>query len=374
MCETIALICLCFFTLYYLFFLARVQLGFAKLIRQPLEEKIPFASIVVAARNEERNIGRCLHSLLLQNYQKNRFEVIVIDDHSTDGTFQKLSELSKSFRNLKILSADADRSGKPAALARGIEEAKGEIILTTDADCTVSNNWTLTMVRHFTKGVVMVAGPVLETGGSSFFSKMEKLEFLGLICVGAGLIGSKRPIICNGANLAYRRDAFFIAGGFGSGSAANDDEMLMNIMVSRHIGSIDFAWEYPAVVSTKSNNDPASFFRQRLRWAAKKGHYSDWTILLELFCLYLFFLSTAFCAALLFWSPQLWLPLAVGYAGKIAVDFLTLRIGAKLWEQRIPVFHFFIAELLHVPYILIAAAIGQLAPLRWRGRNDTVVK
>lgn len=350
------------------FFLTRVQLGLIKLIRQPHQEKIPFASIVVAARNEERNIGRCLNSLLLQNYPSGRFEVIVVDDHSTDGTVQKLLDLNKSFRNLKILSADEECSGKTAALARGIEEAKGEIILTTDADCTVSQNWALTMVRHFTEGVALVAGPVLETGGTSFFSKMEKLEFLGLICVGAGLIGSKRPIICNGANLAYRRDAFFIAGGFGSAHAANDDEMLMNIIASRHIGSIDFAWEYQAVVFTKSNNDPASFFRQRLRWAAKKGHYSDWTILLELIFLYLFFLSSAFCAVMLFWSPRLWLPLAVSYIGKMAVDFLTLRIGAKLWEQHIPVFHFFIAELLHVPYILIAAAAGQLIPVRWRGR------
>ena len=369
MCETIALCCLCFFTLYYLFFLARVQLGFTKLIRRPHSEKIPFASIVVAARNEERNIGRCLNSLLQQNYPSARFEVIVVDDHSADGTIQKLSDLRKSFKNLKIFSADAEQSGKTAALARGIEEAKGEIILTTDADCSVSKNWALTMVSHFTEGVAMVAGPVLETGGVSFFSRMEKLEFLGLICVGAGLIGSKRPIICNGANLAYRRDAFFIAGGFGSGDAPNDDEMLMNVMVSRHIGSIDFAWEYPAIVSTKSNNDAISFFRQRLRWASKKGHYSDWTILLELFFLYLFFLSIAFCTVLLFWLPQLWLPLAVSYAGKISVDFLTLRIGAKLWEQRISVFHFFIAELLHVPYILIAAAAGQLIPLRWRGRT-----
>jgi cellulose synthase/poly-beta-1,6-N-acetylglucosamine synthase-like glycosyltransferase len=349
--------------------MVRVQLGFPKLIRKTNWDRYPFSSIVVAVRNEERNIDRCLSSLLLQNYPRDRYEVIIVNDHSTDGTLQKLKVHGDAFPNLKILSAEEGRNGKPAALARGIEEAKGEIILTTDADCTVSDDWIATMIRHFTEGVVLVAGPVLETGSSSFFAGIDSLEFLGLICVGAGLIGSKRPMICNGANLAYRRDAFFIVGGFGSEHAVNDDEMLMNRMVMRGIGTVDFAWENSAVVSTKSTGGFVAFFRQRMRWAGKKGHYEDWTILLELCCLYLFFASVALCTVLLFWRPELSFPLAVSYSGKMTVDYLTVRVGAKFWEQRIPLFHFFVAELLHVPYILIAAAAGQIASLYWRGRK-----
>jgi cellulose synthase/poly-beta-1,6-N-acetylglucosamine synthase-like glycosyltransferase len=225
------------------------------------------------------------------------------------------------------------------------------------------------MVNHFEEGVVFVAGPVAERDSNTFFAKMEQLEFLGLITTAAGLIGSGRPIICNGANLAYRKDAFIAIDGFNTESSSNDDESLMNKIVHRKIGKVVFAPEADGVVTTNSSNTISTFFRQRIRWANKRGHYEDKSILFTLVGLYIFFASMLLTMVLLFREPQLIQLFTVAFGGKILVDYFTLRSGARLFRQRIPIFHFLIAEFLQVPYIVIAAAIGQIASMQWKGRT-----
>ena len=111
-----------------------------------------------------------------------------------------------------------------------------------------------------------------------------------------------------------------------------------------------------------------SFLRQRIRWANKRGRYEDTSILVTLIFLYLFFLSFALTALLIPFDQQLLLPVLLVFGGKVFVDYFVLYSGARLFFQRIPIFHFLIAELLHVPYIVIAAAIGQICSLQWKGR------
>jgi hypothetical protein len=143
----------------------------------------------------------------------------------------------------------------------------------------------------------------------------------------------------------------------------------MNKMVHRKIGRVVFSPEADAVVTTSSSNTITTFFRQRIRWANKRGHYEDKSILFTLVGLYIFFASVLLTMVLLFREPQLIQPLAVVFGGKILVDYFTLRSGARLFRQRILIFHFLIAEFLHVPYIVIAAAIGQVVSMRWKGRT-----
>ncbi len=369
MVDILILTLLALTSVYYCFFLARVQLGIARLLRSHQLQRFPYVSVVIAVRNEEITIEQCLDSVVNQHYPADRFEVIVVDDHSTDSTPHILKKLTKRHKQLKVFSLLlSEERGKTAALAKGIEEAKGEIIFTTDADCKVLPTWLITMVHHFTEDTVMVAGPVLHSQrNNSIIEEFDRLELLGLITVAAGLIGSKRPIICNGANLAYRRDAFYLAGGFGKTSTNNDDELLMNRFVTRKLGSIDFAWEHTAIVFTEPAQSIKSFLKQRMRWASKKGHYEDRTILIELVILYFFFLSLLMNILLgLLYDSLFLLPFLVAFCGKILLDYLTLRIGAQLWNQKIKPLIFFLAELCHVPYILVEAFLGQLMPIRWK--------
>ncbi|HOV98067.1 MAG TPA: glycosyltransferase [Bacteroidota bacterium] len=370
MLEVILLTILAFTALFYYFFLARVQIGLTRLFKPHKLVRYPFISIVIAARNEESSIEECLFSVLRQHYPSERYEVIVVNDHSTDATKEKVQQLQKVYKNLKLLDVTDGIHGKIHAISLGVEETKGEIICSTDADCVASPTWILTMAHHFSEGTAMVAGPVvLEKNDESFLSTFDRLEFLGVITIAAGLIGAKRPIICNGANLAYKRDVFFLAGGFGEEAVDNDDELLMSRILKRNLGSIDFAWEPLAIVRTKPVKSLQSFLHQRMRWATKKGHYEDISILAELIVLYFFFVSLIVAFILgICWDNTLLLPTALSFLGKIILEYLTLKTGARLWRDTIPIWKFLIAELLHVPYILITAFCAQFFSLRWKGR------
>jgi cellulose synthase/poly-beta-1,6-N-acetylglucosamine synthase-like glycosyltransferase len=373
MIETIALGLLTIFTIYYIYFITRIRIGLLSLQVAPSTNIQPMVTIIVAARNEDKSIAQCLQALIQQTYPANKYEIIIVDDGSTDSTAPIVRTFSQRYPNIHLLSLSGEieqRTGsKPLAITEGITQAIGEIILTTDADCIVPPRWVEIMINHFKEDVAFVAGPVSEQSSSSFFSKLEQMEFLGLITTAAGLIGSGRPIICNGANIAYRKNAFLSAGGFGHNGSSNDDESLMNRIAKRNIGKVVFAPESDAVITTRSSNTVASFIRQRIRWANKRGRYEDKSIFLILVSLYLFFLSLTWTVLLIPLDLQLLLPVILVFGVKAIIDYFTLRSGARLFLQRIQIPHFLIAELLHVPYIVIASAIGQISTLQWKGRT-----
>ena len=373
MIETIALGLLTIFTMHYLYFFIRIHRGLASLHAASLLTNQPMVTVIIAARNEEKSIAPCLESLFHQTYPADKFEILVVDDGSTDSTASIVKKYSEHYPHLHLLSsthgADQHSGCKPIAITNGIAQAVGEIILTTDADCLAPPKWIEIMVNHFGEGVAFVAGPIAEQPSPNFFSQMEQLEFLGLITTAAGLIGSGRPIICNGANLAYRKKAFVLAGGFGNDVSSNDDELLMNRIAHRNIGRIVFAPESDAVITTRSSNTISSFLRQRIRWANKRGRYENKSILVTLVSLYFFFLSYTLTVLLIPFNTYLLLPVVFVFTIKAISDYFILRYGAHLFLQRVQVFHFLIAELLHVPYIVIASAIGQISAMQWKGRT-----
>jgi len=373
MFEPLLIICLIVFTGSYVWFLLRVQIGISRLKKQPRQSQQPYVSVVIAARNEEKNISKLLSSLMRQSYPSQQYEIILVDDGSTDNTSFIVRQFQEQNRSLVLCHTpefSRTKTGrKAAALALGIQSAKGAIIATTDADCVVSSRWIETLVQYFSDETAMVAGPVFEKSSASVFSNLESLEFLGLITVAAGLIGSGRPIICNGANLAYRKSAFEKVHGFGDGN--NDDEALMNRIVYNKVGRIAFAANSEAHVTTASDNTLKTFFLQRIRWANKRGHYEDSSILFTLVALYLFFVSlAAVCVHAIFHGTLIDAAFIV-FTIKLVLDYTTLRTGAVLWKQSLSLPYFLVAEVFHVPYILLAAAVGQIGTLTWKGRTIT---
>src|SRR5690606_40960522 len=133
-------------------------------------------------------------------------------------------------RSIRVVGVGAGGPGagthKEAALARGVAAARGAIILTTDADCTVSPTWIRSMMSRFEEGVGIVTGPVLYRDDGRFFGRLQSLEFLGLVALGHGFVGIGRPHLCNSANLAYRRQAYDEVGGYDGGveAATGNDE------------------------------------------------------------------------------------------------------------------------------------------------------
>lgn len=358
---------------YYSYFIMRVRRGLFALQSDGSFPEHPFVSVIVAARDEEEHIQKCIDSLHNQDYPSDRYELIVVDDGSSDRTPEIATNAFRQHRNSRLLRiAPAEHpthSGKPDCIAHGVRKARGEIILLTDADCVVPSTWISSIISCFEPYVALVAGPVLENAQSGIFSRIQSLEYLGLTTTAAGLIGADRPIICSGANLAYRTSAFREVNGFGENGTSCDDETLMLRIYQRGIGSIAFAADKRAVVVTTSDYSFGSFWSRRTRWASKRGHYEDKSILFSLLSLYLFFLMLLALAIASLMVSDVLVFVGLIFVWKIYVDYRTLSAGAKIFGASVPMADFFIAELLHVPYIAVAAAAGQIRSFRWKGRT-----
>jgi len=356
----------------YLRFLWNVREGL-KSTAMPSSAITPIVSVIVAARDEADNIHECVQALTQQSYEPTRYEIVIVDDHSQDRTRELANELAARDIPPKILvlslTGHEGLHGKPAAIALGIENCSGEIILCTDADCIVPSGWIASMTGCFEPSVAFVAGPVLERPSGSFLSHLESLEFLGLITTGAGLIGSGTPVICNGANIAYRRTAFQQVNGFGNGPASCDDETLMQRMVTRRAGRVVFNSDPKAIVTPLTPPTVRAFWRQRTRWASKRGHYEDGSILRRLLVLYGFFLVLFLATFLALLEPALSFSLFTVVLLKMLGEWSVLTKGSQLFQQRVRPGQFLIAELFHVPYIVFAALIAQFSPMRWKKRT-----
>ena len=369
MAELIIICLLLVFLLYYLAFLWSIRKGLSSL-SNPRSVAAPFSSVVIGARNEEKNIKQCLRALIEQSFDSYKFEVIVVDDHSQDNTVQLATRLAGSISTPKITVVSLkDRSGKPAAIAYGVSISEGEVILCTDADCTVPKGWLESMVGCFEPDVAFVAGPVLERPSGSLNSQLQALEYLSLTTTAAGLIGSDTPIICSGASIAYRKSAFTFVSGYGDYSTSCDDETLMQRMVLRNAGRVVFNSDASSVVSTETPSNLSEFWRQRTRWASKKGRYEDTSILRRLVLLYGFFLVLFAAGTVALVEPILRLPVVAILLFKGIADLVVLSQGARLFRYSLPLGQFLIAELFHVPYITVAGLIGQFRSLRWKDRS-----
>ncbi len=365
----VLIVLLTFSMAYYVVFVLALFRGLGRIANQSAHNDSQFVSVVIAARNEASTITECVESLCQQQLPLDTYEVIVVDDGSTDGTLSILQSLRSKFPPLQVLSIEGNGSGKPAALARGIRASKGDIILTTDADCLVQPNWIRSMGTPFVDDTAFVAGPVMEKSGSSLLQRLSALEYFSLTATAAGLIGIGRPIICSGANLSFRKSVFEAAGGYGEGSHFCDDETLMQRIITRKLGKVRFVTDHDSLVITKGPSNLREFFHQRSRWAAKRGSYEDKSLLLLLVLLYSPFLLlfTTFFAA--WFYPILFLPMVSAWLIKSGVDYFVLKRARAMFDISFSRTDFLIAELLHVPYIVTAALFGQVGHMRWKGRT-----
>ena len=182
-------------------------------------------SVVIAARNEEKTIGRCLQSLLNQEYPANQFEILVVDDHSTDATASIADEVGKG--RVRVLSLKDYTGGRPEnsykkrAIEAGIAQATGSLIVTTDADCTAGPHWLESITSFFRQtGSVFIAAPVVLRAPQrrrGFFSTLleifQSLDFVGLQEITGASVFKRFHYMCNGANLTYEKRYFMRWGG-----------------------------------------------------------------------------------------------------------------------------------------------------------------
>lgn len=260
------------FTLLHILFYLRLALGWNKIPKVYTNEGlIPF-SVIIPVRNEEHTITQILKHLESQDYPKELFEVIVVDDFSDDGTvdhvLQSMDALDLNVRLVQL--EDKSRQGKKHALTAGVNASKYGTILTTDADCWFDKGWMRSYNDTFDETTNMVAGPVA-IRGKGMFARLQQVEFSGLIGFGAVTISEENPSMCSGANLGFRKHAFKEVGGYTDNlfTPSGDDEFLLFNIMRRFPHSTKFMKSQEAVVSTSAHIQFKPFLNQRTRWTSK---------------------------------------------------------------------------------------------------------
>src|SRR5690349_19209623 len=255
------------FVVYFLFLIMMLA-GWKRAMNVPEAEFPPkdlMISVVVPVRNEELTISNLLSHLSLQEYRN--FEIIIVNDDSEDETLWMVNQAQ--LRNLTVIHNPG--KGKKAAITAGVRAARGSIVVTTDADCTVSTQWLTNMRVPFRDQEVMMAfGGVRMEGSGSFFDSLQAMEFAGLIGVGASTAALGAPTMCNGANLAFRKKVFGEVKGFEDNLSipSGDDEFLMRKIHSLYPDGIRFVHAADAVVTTRTQPDREALLNQRVRWAS----------------------------------------------------------------------------------------------------------
>jgi len=329
-------------------------------------------SIIVAARNEENNISRTIDALLAQTYDKQLTEIIFVDDHSTDRTAEIIRSYAGSGIKLIVLSENkALNSYKKKAIQTAIGQSSGKLIITTDADCSMGPRWLQTIVCFYEKKQhKMISSPVAFFEEKSFFEKAQSLEFLYLIGLGASTIGNKKPSTCNGANLAYEKEAFYEVGGFKGidDLASGDDELLLHKIAARYSSNIGFLKNTDAIVYTHAKATLKEFIQQRKRWASKSTRYKNKSIIILGVCIWLFNLSIlANIFAGIFILSCLKIA-AAQLLTKMLIEFVFLRGVTKFAKRRRLLTLLPVLNILHIIYIVYIGIAGNSGKYNWKDR------
>ena len=266
------------------------------------ENRLPFISIIISARNEEQNIGHCIRSIIDQKYPQNKYETIIVDDHSTDKTVSIIQSFQK--QNIRIIFlADYTEnkilnSYKKKSIATAMQFAKGELIATTDADCVLPDRWLEILAAFYKdKESFFIAMPVafqdpLPTDSivKKVLKIFQSIDFMALQGITGASVQNKFHGMCNGANLAYEKKIFYAVNGFEGIDelASGDDMLLMHKIQKVNPQKVMFLKSPEVIVQTRPAETLKEFMNQRIRWASKAEKYTDKTITLVLFLVYFF--------------------------------------------------------------------------------------
>jgi cellulose synthase/poly-beta-1,6-N-acetylglucosamine synthase-like glycosyltransferase len=340
-------------------------------------------SVIIPARNEEKNIGNCLRSIINQTYSENLFEIIVIDDHSTDQTVEVANSFGKdNIRVIKladIMGNSTLNSYKKKAVETGVNMAHGNLIVTTDADCVAQPKWLQTIASFYnTSGAVFIAAPVNyfsalpnDSSLKKIFKIFQSLDFMTLQGITGASVSKKIHNMCNGANLAYEKKVFYEVNGFeGIDSiASGDDMLLMHKIQKRYPDKIGFLKSRDAIVKTAAAETLADFLNQRIRWASKADKYPDIKITTVLLLVYLFNGWILLTGIYAFISVQALYLLLTLLACKTIVELIFLYPVAWFFKNQSLLWWFIPAQPFHVIYTVIAGWLGKFGTYTWKGRK-----
>ncbi len=371
--ETIFVVLLTAFTAWYAISLMVLLIG---LFRIPLSsnDRLHSLTVIIAAHNEEENIGACLKAIASQDYPPNLFELIIADDRSTDGTPELIQEFCSNYHNISTVRVDLKEQNvtpKKTALIRALRMARGEIIVSTDADCVPHNGWLSAINDRFGEKVGMVVGHTAYPRPKSLWAGIDAIDYLSHRALGVAFIGAGSAYPCTASNFAYRKEIFESVEEEFSRLPVRpaEDNYLLNHVHTRSPWSFAVATEPASIVTTAGAGGLREFLQQRFRWGAYGGNIVTAGVrlfflpALLLYCL----IWIGFILSLMNAAIVQWLLMSLGI--KAFVDFLFMGKAVFIYRCHYLLAWFlpgFVANLILTLPIMVK---GNFFTFRWKGER-----
>ncbi len=332
-------------------------------------------SVIVAAYNEEQNIRPCIMAIINQNYRADLYEIIVVDDQSTDNTYSILQDIRRSYPQLKIVQIQRSlqnlytvaKSSKKIALSTAMSYAKHDLILLTDADCIPPQQWIRATVSCFDKKVGFVAGfsPLIDPE-NSLLGKLVQLDSLVAASFAAAGISRNFPITCTGRNIAYRKSAFNEVNGFTDilKSLSGDDDLFMHLINQKTDWKIKYNVSPHSVVPSLQTKTISQLLTQKKRHISA-GKYFPLSLKifyavmhLTNFGCYLFLVISLIMGFYQVFALTL-------FFTKILLNYLFLRTGARTFKMTHFLKFYFLWEIYSLFYNLISGPRALFGKIVW---------
>lgn len=241
-------------------------------------------SLIIPFRNETQHLPQLLECIKRLDYPKKAYEILLVNDDSQDNSEEIIQEFIVKNQWVPLSSIPNERnSGSPKkdAITTAINCSNFEWVVTTDADCSFPKDWLIILSEHIKSySPRMIIGPVrIElTDRPSLLNIFEHLDFLSLMGATMGGFGIGKPFLCNGAHLAYQKQAFIEVAGYAKNShiASGDDHFLLEKFVHKFYKRVSYLKSENAIITTQPQENWSSFISQRTRWAAKSTSYRYW--------------------------------------------------------------------------------------------------
>jgi len=376
MYAKIFLISLCLIAAWYLITIFIFTLGWFRMktfmsTKRNIQTRL---SVVVAYRNEARMLPLLIKDLLSQTYPSEQWELVLVNDHSEDDGFVIVKKLIDDQIKIPVKMIDAVGQGKKQALLEGIKQASGSLIVSTDADCRLHPNWLSKLVAFYEQEKpIMMLGPVVYSNEKSVLQKFFSLDFMSLVVSGAGSMAMNLPLMGNGANLAFEKDAFLEAGAEAQQQnyASGDDVFLMHYLFKKYgTQSVRFIKNKECQVQTPAPETLHDFLHQRIRWGSKaKGYQLFWPVMVSLM-VFLFNTLVATTFFISFFSPWFIIIYFMFIFLKFLIDLPMIQAYSEFSNKKSIVIYLLPFEIIYPFYIVYTAIFAIFSTFEWKGRKS----
>jgi len=345
-------------------------IGFSKLQKANptnvnLEKEI---SIIIPFRNEEENILKCLFSLTSQLYNKENYEIILVNDHSTDNSVSIIEKYINDFHNIRLYHLKNKKS-KKEALKLGVSNAKYDLIAFTDADCELPKTWLNSISKHIKDEDMLIGSVCMNASKKSFLSVFQSLDFMALQGVSFGFLNIKKPILNNAANLAIQKKSFIKVNGFDSyNTPSGDDVFLLEKFLSKGL-NVKGILQKESIVNTATERTLSLFINQRLRWASKSKYYKNQWLKSSGILVFLSNVVMMFVYAALVFVENYFIILIILTLSKWLIDFILLLLVASFFNRKRDLFYFIPVQLVYPIYTVGIGLTSLFVSYNWKGRK-----